>query len=1450
LLNRLYSIQMVRPILSRPIVGGTAVCLLGVSVLTLILHQPGVALLLLIISVLFLRGAELIRHRIRAALVQPVIRSHQKGRKAEAIPSNLPVYPDYFVGRETELHKLGQLRRTSAGAPVILHGSAGVGKSRLAAMHAERQKKNLTLVWWLQAHDRSAVVLGLAELARRMQLKHDNTAEAAARAALTELSRRKDWLLVFDGARHPDDLKGLLPSGESSEVIITSRRPDWRPVGLTLEVRQLSEQDATLLLQEYSGDRNREAAAALAARVNRFPLPLVQAAGYCRQVGIGLAEYQHLYESTRIRRFRQVGSTGFEPTEVTFQLAFRAASDQDTAAAQLLRLLAFTAQSGISRGDLIRAAQTDMRPATVFMVRTWALVMPGARYLFKMASSTFPSKLRRAIAKPRRLDFLIDILLSLSLLVLDEAGCLRLDQLSQSTLRNKIAAQGIRRDRRLWRRMFAPIHWMGFSSMDWTCYWAEQRWVEIACGLVAYVFPEDVDDPETWLRCAALLPHADLIFDHATRLKMDSLHLATLRAMVAKYYYQQGRYGEAKRLNEQALKQLSRILGQQHRIIFTVTNELAVAMEADGDLAEASRLMEKNVASEVQVHGKRNLLTLGSMNILAGMLRAQGNLTDARDLLEHVLRERRRELGEDHPSTLASMNNLALVLQAQGNLADARKLLERALRESVQLHREQYPDTAIGIRNLAAVLRDQKDLLGARRLYEQALETQRRILGNDHPDTVGTLGALAEVLEELGDADGASSIRRQLPDLHSQGPVADRTPTSESVSHAPIAMVEPGDVLAGQGGPVRVRAADSGHPDSPPADSEVRRDLTHSFSSDRVAPVSRERKSLVTAVFALSDVIIGLSLAHITAVQLHAPPFIEVLLLAMGAIVSFIGLRAVRGRTPWRWLRARDRAEFERKAEQEHNASPRIILTVTLTFFVSYLFLLTVLRTVTQSGLKSNVWYLEVVGVIPLMAYLYYWLRHEDGFRTLVRVPRMSTGNSAMSERQRSFALLVPIAIYLMYLVLFIAFLTETFAAWATIWYRQGSLNVQIGFPDSSAFSAAEQFFLQSFFEAIPIFTIPATLHWTLGPTFTDSRIGALLITYKIIVILPMAYGFAMLLKSFWDALGDWWAEYESEGRGGDGQTDTMLHRDSAESGQPEPVPNGRDKISGLEASSLVGEMDSLPFSEATKIAMQFAATNYYDGTNPVDTRHILMAIMRTDMVGSWDHIWLETGDVEYLATIQISDPDAAIRSSFQGTSLTGTVTAAMEIAAELGRQHQLGLVSPGLLALTLVGSPTSAATKTLLSRSELSHGRLLALIDEAVANTGITSSELLARWKDVESTAAPLPSSAVEDHAEGTNERPAGAPTRSRRISRFTSSAALLIFGLATVSAYIAYGAVIAYFVTGWIHLPQLLQIIAAIIGGVWGWYWMGSPERHKRRLRGADHGVSLNSGRRESVG
>lgn len=131
-----------------------------------------------------------------------------------------------FIGRRPLLRKLntGFLRKTERPKPQVIYGLGGIGKTQIALEYSQRFESQYEIIWWLRAWDPSTLLGDLVELAIPLgvtvPVSYDQT--TVANAVLDELSRRKNWLLIYDDAEAPQDVRGRLPGGPG-HILVTSR---------------------------------------------------------------------------------------------------------------------------------------------------------------------------------------------------------------------------------------------------------------------------------------------------------------------------------------------------------------------------------------------------------------------------------------------------------------------------------------------------------------------------------------------------------------------------------------------------------------------------------------------------------------------------------------------------------------------------------------------------------------------------------------------------------------------------------------------------------------------------------------------------------------------------------------------------------------------------------------------------------------------------------------------------------------------------------------------------------------------------------------------------------------------------------------------------------------------------------------------------------------------------
>ncbi|MFL6078210.1 MAG: FxSxx-COOH system tetratricopeptide repeat protein [Mycobacteriales bacterium] len=619
----------------------------------------------------------------------PKDRTVPEQRAPGALPPiwNVPVRNQEFVGRDEMLDQI-HVHLTAGNTTVVqaLHGWGGVGKTQLAVEYAHRYADEYDVVWWIPAEKIELIGEQFTDLAVACGLAAPETGPpAAATAVKAHLRGRNRWLLVFDNAEEPADLRDWLPEGPG-RVLITSRNRAWGTLAKVVQVDVFSRDESVRMLLDHRPDLTEPDANRLADKLGDLPLAIAQGAGLLAETGMPLADYEH-HLDTHAAEIANEGCPDSYPTSLAaaVRTTRERLLEQDTATAQLLELCAFLAPEPIPL-ELFTRAPSNL--------------------LDEPLASTVASSIafHRALVR------------------LERYGLVRIDPRGPVLHR---LVQAVQRDL--------------LPEVD-----QHARTDQIRKLLVA-ADPWHPDDPSTWESWAALLPH--LLASRPA--ESDNPRLRSMACGATWYLLVRADIAGGKALAEQLHARWLDKLGPDDNHTLWAANSLARAWTDLGQYQKARDLDEDSLTRRRRMLGEDNENTLVSANNLAIDLRRAGELAAARELDEDTLDRRRRLLGEDHPDTLTSANNLAVALREAGELAAARELDEDTLARRRRLLGEDHPDTLRSANNLAADLREAGELAAARELDEDTLARRRRVLGEDHPETLRSARNLAADLRAL-----------------------------------------------------------------------------------------------------------------------------------------------------------------------------------------------------------------------------------------------------------------------------------------------------------------------------------------------------------------------------------------------------------------------------------------------------------------------------------------------------------------------------------------------------------------------------------------------------------------------------------------------------------------------------------------------------------------------------
>src|SRR5450756_282265 len=268
---------------------------------------------------------------------------------AAGIWGGVPARNPAFTGRAELLGALrGALRGALASAgPVAvqaLRGMGGVGKTQIAIEYAHRFSAEYEVVWWLNAENATLLGEQFASLAVELGCS-DLTAplDAVRPAVLGELHRRSRWLLIFDNAARPDDIRSWLPGG-AGHVLITSRSGDWAEVAVPVEVDVLARAESVAIVRDRVAGLSERDAALVGDAVGDLPLAVAQAASYLSQTRMPAGQYVALLR-TRAAELLSEGKPPSYPGTLAAvtRLAYDRLRAQDEQAADIAEICAFLA---------------------------------------------------------------------------------------------------------------------------------------------------------------------------------------------------------------------------------------------------------------------------------------------------------------------------------------------------------------------------------------------------------------------------------------------------------------------------------------------------------------------------------------------------------------------------------------------------------------------------------------------------------------------------------------------------------------------------------------------------------------------------------------------------------------------------------------------------------------------------------------------------------------------------------------------------------------------------------------------------------------------------------------------------------------------------------------------------------------------------------------------------
>jgi hypothetical protein len=443
----------------------------------------------------------------------------------KAALSNIPIrVPLHFMGRDDALAAIEAALKRNEGRVAItaLHGLRGVGKTTLAAAYAERHRGDYRATWWIRAQAETTIRADLVELGIRLGWIGADDKEDPALAAVMERLRHEGEgiLLIFDNAVDADALKPHLPRGGAARILVTSNAHAWRGVAVPVEILLWPKEiGADYLIARTGRAVERTAAETLSKALDGLPLAHEQAAAYCEDLTVGLAEYQRRFEYATLKF---LNDKDYAPAEyhdrltvaATFTLGINEAAKRHPAAEPLILHAALLAPEPIPLFLFSDARKKFGEPLAAWLADDGLDKAVAALRAFGLVG-------REAIVDARDASITTD--------------AIRLHRL----VREIAAARG---EGKAWDKL--------------------QRALRAA---LAAVYPDDGDrNPASWQRCAPLTPHLLAVCETESADAAAIAECAELLDRGASYIYRKTLFSGQRALYERILAIRERMLGPEH----------------------------------------------------------------------------------------------------------------------------------------------------------------------------------------------------------------------------------------------------------------------------------------------------------------------------------------------------------------------------------------------------------------------------------------------------------------------------------------------------------------------------------------------------------------------------------------------------------------------------------------------------------------------------------------------------------------------------------------------------------------------------------------------------------------------------------------------------------------------------------------------------------------------
>ena len=174
--------------------------------------------------------------------------------------------------------------------------------------------------------------------------------------------------------------------------------------------------------------------------------------------------------------------------------------------------------------------------------------------------------------------------------------------------------------------------------------------------------------------------------------KTNIAQLADTRNTLARVYFQQGEYKQAESLQQQAVVDTIKAVGEHHPAATRCLASLAAIHQKQKNYVEAEQLYRAALFTARMILKRKNLSKCIYLANLADLYAEQKKYRKAERFYRKALAETRRAAGKEHLYTVSCMRELAAVYTAQKKYNKAAPLLQRSIDALGKIFPDGHPD--------------------------------------------------------------------------------------------------------------------------------------------------------------------------------------------------------------------------------------------------------------------------------------------------------------------------------------------------------------------------------------------------------------------------------------------------------------------------------------------------------------------------------------------------------------------------------------------------------------------------------------------------------------------------------------------------------------------------------------------------------------------------------------